>query len=48
MLSLLIVDLLLHRKFKNGKFLLSILLDAMSLPSMRALAEAVQLCLVFS
>lgn len=47
-LSLLVVDLLLHRKFKNGKFLLSILLDAMSLPSMRALAEAVQLCLVFS
>lgn len=47
-LFLLIVDLLLHRKFKNGKFSLSILLDAMSLPSMCALAETAQLCLVFS
>ena len=48
MLFLLTIDLLLHIKFKNGKFSFCILLDTMSLPSACALAEKVQLSLVFS
>lgn len=42
MLLLLLVDLLLRRKFKNGKFSLSILLNTTSLPSVYAFAETAQ------
>lgn len=48
MLFLLTVDFLLHRMFENGKIFFSILLDTMSLPSVSALAEKMQLYLVFS